>query len=377
MNKSLPPIAERMKALSLLYHQLGEVELSIDATLIPAALGDKESLLFRANMLHFAGQDAAAAEILDQILVSITDPDEYLHVGSMAATLRFKMGEFRKAKDIASRFRQANIHPNLPAWEGQDLRGKTVLAWCGVNGLGDHIMYARNLHHLAQRGATVIVQSPKPLSRLFAAQAGVAGCVPIEAQPVCDFAVTLSRCSLYFPLHSEPYIRAPAFRPNPRQYHVGIVWGCSWAHPYADRSCALAELHPLVDIPGIKLYSLQKGAHAKQLLRPPAGMDAIVNLGDGFRDFYDTACAVASMDAIVTTDTAVANLAAAMGKPTFVLLPYHPDFRWGSSAPWYPAARCYEQRVRGEWNEPIAKLSADLRGFLHDLRKIKASEGQQ
>ncbi|MBI5921924.1 MAG: hypothetical protein HY847_09740 [Betaproteobacteria bacterium] len=75
------------------------------------------------------------------------------------------------------------------------------------------------------------------------------------------------------------------------------------------------------------------------------------------------------MDAIVSTDNVVANLACMLGKPTFVLLPKKPDYRWwdGKKSPWYPTARLYRQDVALEWGKPIKLLTADLSAYLANL----------
>lgn len=74
------------------------------------------------------------------------------------------------------------------------------------------------------------------------------------------------------------------------------------------------------------------------------------------------------MDAVVTTDNVVGNLACMLGVPTFVLVPSCANWRWGDAgrAPWYPSARVYQQDVAGDWEVPIARLVADLAAFLRN-----------
>ena len=82
-----------------------------------------------------------------------------------------------------------------------------------------------------------------------------------------------------------------------------------------------------------------------------------------FRDFADTAGAIASLDAVIAVDTAVAHLAGAMGKPLFLLLPFAADFRWlreRQDSPWYPTARLYRQPSFGDWDSVIELLRHDL-----------------
>jgi ADP-heptose:LPS heptosyltransferase len=83
-------------------------------------------------------------------------------------------------------------------------------------------------------------------------------------------------------------------------------------------------------------------------------------------DFSDTAALIATLDLVITVDTAVAHLAGAMGKPVWILLPFHPDFRWlrdREDSPWYPTARLFRQRQDGEWDSVIDRLPHELEIF--------------
>ena len=69
-------------------------------------------------------------------------------------------------------------------------------------------------------------------------------------------------------------------------------------------------------------------------------------------DFADTAALLAAMDLVITIDTSVAHLAAAMGRPTWIMIPFDPDWRWllaRAGSPWYPSARLFRQPGPGDW----------------------------
>jgi hypothetical protein len=86
-------------------------------------------------------------------------------------------------------------------------------------------------------------------------------------------------------------------------------------------------------------------------------------VGDSLSGFADTAGLCAAMDVVITVDTSVAHLAGALGRPTWILLPFDPDWRWGlgsKATRWYPSARLYRQAVRGDWSQPLARIGADL-----------------
>jgi len=86
-------------------------------------------------------------------------------------------------------------------------------------------------------------------------------------------------------------------------------------------------------------------------------------LGDELHDFVDTAAVLAHMDLIVTVDTALAHLAGAMGRPTWCLLPFAPDWRWllrRDESPWYPTLRLFRQAQRGDWAEVVERVRGEL-----------------
>ena len=81
---------------------------------------------------------------------------------------------------------------------------------------------------------------------------------------------------------------------------------------------------------------------------------------DDLIDFSDTAALIDEMDIIISVDTAVAHLSGAMGKKTFILLPYSPDYRWmldREDNPWYPSATLFRQPSAGDWDSVIFKIS--------------------
>jgi ADP-heptose:LPS heptosyltransferase len=94
--------------------------------------------------------------------------------------------------------------------------------------------------------------------------------------------------------------------------------------------------------------------------------DRLVHFGSELKDFSDTAALCAQMDVVVCVDTSVAHLSGALGKPTFLLLPYNPDWRWlleRTDSPWYPTMKLFRQEQFGSWQSALEKVSADLLGL--------------
>ena len=89
----------------------------------------------------------------------------------------------------------------------------------------------------------------------------------------------------------------------------------------------------------------------------------MLDFGDAIADFADTAALISQLDLVISVDTAVAHLAGALGKPVWTLLPFVPDWRWGragESTPWYPTMRLFRQERRGEWCDPIGRVTDEL-----------------
>lgn len=284
------------------------------------------------------------------------------------------------AHELAS---QASINPDRPLWQGQSLRGKSLLVSLsgdGFGGSGDYIMFARFVPYVASLGPRITIQCSPALARLFATLPGVVGTCGYEDRPLCDYAVSILQLPHILGMSGVPLENPFSVSPVPfpqERHNVAVNWGASWTAPYLDRACALSELMPLMALPSTSLYAVQKGPHQRQLYPPPMGFQAH-DLAPKFNDFLDTAIVLSSMDAVVTTDNVVANLACMLGCPTFVLVPKAADWRWGEGgrAPWYPSARVYHQTVSGEWGDPINRLAGDLARYLRDQARLLPEPAQ-
>ncbi len=112
------------------------------------------------------------------------------------------------------------------------------------------------------------------------------------------------------------------------------------------------------------MYALQKGVAATELKTDSGTM---INFGPQLRDFGDTAAVISQLDLVVTVDTAVAHVAGALGKPVWVLLSEPADWRWltdREDSPWYPTARLFRQKRRGDWDEVIGRVKEALREWV-------------
>lgn len=141
---------------------------------------------------------------------------------------------------------------------------------------------------------------------------------------------------------------------------IGIVWNGNPEPP--NRSVPIACLLPLLRLPGIRVVALQRDLRATDVEVLRQCPDVVV-LGDKLHSFDDNAAAIAAVDLIITIDTAIAHLAGALGKPTWILLKSGADWRWmlrREDSPWYPNARLFRQPTLGDWGSVIERVLGAL-----------------
>jgi hypothetical protein len=143
---------------------------------------------------------------------------------------------------------------------------------------------------------------------------------------------------------------------------IGLVWAGNPTHRNdRNRSIKPKLLLPLFETAEARFFSLQVGARASDIRAFPRG--SVTDLAPFLGDLDDTAAAITALDLVISVDTSVAHLAAALGKPVELLLPHNPDWRWlldRSDSPWYPSVRLRRQASPGDWTGVVAALAADL-----------------
>ena len=264
-----------------------------------------------------------------------------------------------------------------PMWGGEGpLAGKTILLHA-EQGFGDTLQFVRYAPRVAARGAKVVLEVQQPLVRLLSGVPGVEAVIARYA-PLPHFDCHCPLLSLPLAFATEeatipvdvPYVtppaedarawrnRLPAGRPL-----IGLAWAGERSHDNdLNRSLRLQTLAPLFGVREVQFVSLQHEVRAEDATLLESCRDALA-IGPKFRDFADTAAAMASLDLVISADTSVAHLAGAMGKPLLLLLPFAADFRWlrqRTDSPWYPSARLYRQPRFGDWESVIELLRREL-----------------
>jgi tetratricopeptide (TPR) repeat protein len=263
-----------------------------------------------------------------------------------------------------------------PEWQGEPIAGRTLLLHA-ERGFGDSLQFVRFIPAIAGEGCTIMLQVQPPLLRLIQRS--------LPNVQVVGRGAPLPPFELHLPLMSLPRVlgttlktipaEVPYLSPDPEKLadwrgrlggsntlKVGIVWAGNPRHR-ADRrrSLAAASILPRLVLPGVQLYSLQKEPRAAD--RDVLASVPIIDLAPALDDFDDTAAAIAALDLVVAVDTSVAHLAGALGRPTWVMLPYALDWRWlrdREDCPWYPTMRLFRQRRAGDWESVLARLPTEL-----------------
>jgi tetratricopeptide (TPR) repeat protein len=268
-----------------------------------------------------------------------------------------------------------------PLWLGEYPLGARTILLHAEQGLGDTMQFVRYAPLLARAGAKVVLEVQPELVSLLAATEGVDRVLARgEHLPAVDVRCAIPSLPLATGTRLDtipaeiPYLRASPERlarwrsrmealAPPR---VALAWAGNPLHVNdRNRSIALAQLAPLLDVPA-RFVSVQ---------RETADGDAeilqserrITHLGGELADFADTAAVIALADLVVCVDTSVAHLAGAMGKPVFILLPFAADWRWmldRTDTPWYPTARLFRQPALGDWDSAIGRVRDELRAAI-------------
>jgi hypothetical protein len=275
-----------------------------------------------------------------------------------------------------------------PMWQGDEpVEGKTILVQFD-QGFGDTIQFARYLPMLAARGARVLLVVEDALHPLLSGLPGVSACFPRSAAnnlPPFDMHCPMMRLPLAFGTRLDtipaaiPYLPAPA---SDRvrvwedrlgahdRLRVGLVWSGSLGHKNDhNRSSSLRAFSAMLDVDAA-FVSLQKDPRPDDKLVLGERRE-VVDLTVHLTDFMETAALISCLDLVITVDTSVAHLAGALGCPTWILLPYLPDWRWlldRDDSPWYPTVRLFRQQESRDYAPVIDRMRAELAAMIAGFR---------
>ncbi|MBV8924365.1 MAG: glycosyltransferase family protein [Bradyrhizobium sp.] len=325
----------------------------------------------------------------------------------LVSELQLLTGNFEaglSGREARWKTRLGSAHPNFsqPMWLGDvPVAGKTILVYAD-EGLGDTIQLARYIPMLATRGAQVILVVDAPLLPLLSGLAGVSHLLgKSDLLPCFDLRIPISCLPYAFRTRLETIPAGTAYLPRPvdarvqaweRRLHerlgprsklrVGLAWSGNPQHANdRNRSFQLGKLSRLLDLDAA-FVSLQKEPRPED--RAQLERTRIIDLTAHLTDLAETAALMSCLDLVITVDTSVAHLAGALGRPTWILLPYAPEYRWllgRDDSPWYESVRVFRQDQTRDYAPVIERVREALQARLSAWRSVSpgvnASRGRE
>ncbi|WP_049974632.1 tetratricopeptide repeat protein [Azospirillum sp. B4] len=341
----------------------------------------REAVTAFREALRLRPSHLAAATNLSHALASFATPaereallTEAVETGKLAAArfsrgvLRLEQGRLaqgwpdydaRFSGDLARHGRRLDI----PLWQGTEIPNRTVLIW-REQGIGDEIMFATALAHLARRHARMrfLFECTDRLHGLFARAFADLPNLEVRVETAGDAGADMHRplggvASLLrtrlsgflhtgLPLAPDP-ARVETWAARLAALPPGVRVGLCWRSRLLTRDrrgsyLSVANLAPLAQVAGIQWVGLQAGVDAEE-------RSALDRLGwtihawddlDLVNDLEGLAALSAGLDLVVSAPTAVAEMAAAVGTPTWRLAPGRDWTTLGTPIrPWYAAQR--------------------------------------
>ncbi len=323
------------------------------------------------------GQHSAAIEAYQQAIEQ--QPDDAQAHFNLGMTL-LKIGDYLRGwEEYDWRWRTGQFTPFQcphPLWDGEPIPEQTLLLYT-EQGAGDAVQFARYIRLAAERCKRLMLVCTVELMPLFASlpeihQLREAGQInvsefdtylPLMSLPRV-FKTTLDSIPVQIPYFDPAAIRRRKTTkaltlPTASGTQIGIVWAGNPGHANdRHRSCPLSAFEPLLDNPELHFYSLQKGERSEDLATLPASL-TVHNMAPQLNDYGDLALLLEPLELIISVDTSVAHVAAALGKPVWLLLSQDNDWRWGVSeetTPWYPGMRLFRQTRLDDWEEMMVRV---------------------
>jgi tetratricopeptide (TPR) repeat protein len=353
--------------------------------IIESRSGDMNHAASAAHLGLYASDEQVAQSCCEYALERL-EGQHRPEVSFTSGVLLLKLGDYPRGLPLFEDRLEGAVVRGLKArldrfgrmWRGEDARGQRLLVW-QEQGLGDVLQMLRFIPRLRDAGfAGQQWLVNRALVRLLETQPGI--------EHVTDRFMDLQAYDAHTPDMSLPflmlntledvpapagYLQAPAaesarwrafLREDDTRMRVAIVWA---GNPNLDadrfRSVPVADLAPLAAVKGVQWFNVQKGEPAAEFAgEPPFPCE---DVRAGLRDFADTAGLFAQMDLVISVDSAPVHLAAALGRPTWLLNRSFSEWRWmigREDSPWYPSLRLFNQREPRQWREVIERVAEAL-----------------
>ena len=328
--------------------------------------------------LKICSIDSAISSFNKSIELDVLNPEPYFNKSqALLLSGNFEQGwrlfEYRW-ETLANKAFKPNLKA-LPLTYLDDIKNKTILLQA-EQGFGDTIQFSRYVAMVVDLGAHVILQVPKVLRALFLwLEESICIISDDDELPKFDYFCPLMTLPLIFNTNLDeiPDVNFGYVVDECKRTHwvekigiktktrVGIAWSGNPSHTNDhNRSIDLSDFMGFMPN-DFEFISLQKNIKDRDL--DVVQLNQIKHFGTDLKDFTDTATLCDLVDVVISVDTSVAHLSASMQKPTWVLLPFSPDWRWllnRDDSPWYPSVKLYRQTSLGDWKTVLNRISTDL-----------------
>ncbi len=328
----------------------------------------------------------------------IAQKPDYAHAHFSLSSIYLTLGNFEQGLDEYEwrwkTYNESDKKFNCPVWQGEDLANQTLLIYA-EQGLGDTIHFVRYAKLLKEQyaGLKIIFESQLPLVALMQKQPYLDQVIARggRSAPFAHYQIPLMSIPRIVKTRLEtipadiPYIQGDASLKqkwnkklsSDHNFKVGICWQGnarystqSLRRAVAAKSIALSLFAPLLALEGVTVYSLQR-IDGDEQIQDCEFADKLVVFDESFDQtdgrFMDTTAVIEQLDLIISVDTSIAHLAGALGKPTWIVLPYPTDWRWflhRTDSPWYPTARLFQQKTTGQWEPVMQQIVTELQTML-------------
>ena len=368
------------------YRSLGRLEEALETASRAVELSPSDPLcLHNLAIIHYERLEIDESIACAERALLMNDQLPGAHFELAEALLL--QGKWEKGWDEYEwRFLIASAAPLMPTttkpqWQGESFADETLLL-VADQGFGDVIQFSRYIPWVAERCPKIAVACAAEVAPLlrqihpdleifqkwedappYRAYAALSGLPRLHGTRIDNVPARIPY------MHAIPE-KVASWKARldcltPRGFkRVGIVWAGRPTHNNdRRRSATLAAFAPLFALPRVALVSLQKGPSTDQTGRY-FGRAPLINVGAEIQDYDDTMAIMENLDVVVTVDTSVGHLAAAMGRPAWIMLATAPDWRWlldRSDTPWYPTVRLFRQTVARQWGDVMQRVADGLR----------------
>ena len=283
-------------------------------------------------------------------------------------------------REVQNNHRKNNLRKlNIKKWNGSSLKNKKIIIYI-EQGIGDSIQFIRYIKNIEKKNTKIYLYTKEYLKFLFQAIDEVDRIIlDTEDLPKSDFYISLMSLPFIFKKNKQipkPYNFFPKNKKldlywnnkiNKSKPNIGLAWQGDKINNKNDykRSISISLLEPIINLKKLNFISLQKNfdINEVELLHKDKN---IVNFFDNIdkRPFEDTISIIKNLDIIITVDTAIAHVAATLGKETLILLPFVPDFRWGlnsENTKWYKSVKLFRRKKTDSWKDVILKIKKYLK----------------